>query len=151
MATIKKTLDLRPDSPIPKRPEGHDLLCFGSIEWPMELGGPMTRNISDAFEVQHWLYQRFLDQQTGEWHEPAGPVQINIELQPPIRDGDMVRTSFLLTPVGAAKQSVRVAVKPGVRWIGPGDQVIGRVTLDPPELYFSPDAKRLPAIRLRAA
>lgn len=152
MATIKPSLDLRPASPLPKRPEGREHLCFGSIEWHVSFGGPMVRLVADALAVQHWQYQPpWLDQQKGVWVEIPAPVDVNVELQQPVREGDWVRSSFMLVRTDAAKQSVRVAVKPNVRWVGPGDRDIGLVAPEPAELFFASDAKHLPAIRMRLA
>ena len=152
MATIKPSLEPRPGSPLPTRPQASEQLCFGSIEWHVNFGAPMVRLVADALAVQHWQHQPpWLDQKTGSWVEIPAPVDVNVELQQPVREGDWVRSSFMLVRTGAAKQSVRVAVKPNVRWVAPGDRDIGQVAPEPAELFFASDAKRLPAIRMRLA
>ncbi len=149
MVTIKRPTSTT-TGPTNEAP-AHELLCFGSIEWRSDIAGPMVRgdNMSGVFDVQHWRYQTFLDQQSGRWVETPSPVQINVALQPAVVEGNVVRVPFTLVLDGAAKQSVRVSMKPRIIWARPGDQQVDRVTLVPAELFFEPGAKRLPAIEVR--
>lgn len=130
-------------------------LVLTRIEWSRALGRPHARALADAFTAVHWRWQEVKMFKPGgavRWIGLSSPV-----LPPPVltegpHDDTTWRVSVLLLPTHHTKQALELGFAPASDWKGPDGRRV-RVAMKPALRYFGPGNGPvvLPAFVLSAA